>query len=58
MESTNDLIGNIPLVLGKRVLNPGQTINVLNECYTPTSPDSDQTDPDLAALLRPSSGGR
>jgi hypothetical protein len=46
--TTNDLIDNIPLVLGKRVLNPGQTINVLNECYTPAAPDSDQTDPDLA----------
>ena len=46
--TTNDLIGNIPLVLGKRVLNPGQTINVFNECYTPAKPDSDQTDPDLA----------
>jgi hypothetical protein len=46
--STNDLLDNIPLVDGKRVLDPGETINVLNECYTPTKPDSDQTDPDLA----------
>jgi hypothetical protein len=46
--STNDLLDNIPLVDGKRVLDPGETINVFNECYTPTNPDSDQTDPDLA----------
>ena len=46
--STNDLLDNIPLVDGKRVLDPGETINVLNECYTPAKPDSDQTDPDLA----------
>jgi len=52
--STADLIENIPLSdaghpgVFHRQLEPGQTINILNECYTPTAPDADQTDPDLA----------
>jgi hypothetical protein len=46
--STDDLLDEITLVNGKHTLAPGETVNVLNNCYTPTGPDGDQTDPDLA----------
>lgn len=46
--TVDDLIAEIPLGTdGHRQLQPGEKINILNRCYTPTAPDSDQTDPDL-----------
>jgi hypothetical protein len=46
--TSDDLLAEIPEIGGVHVLDPGQTINVLDHCYTPTAPDADQTDPDLA----------
>jgi len=34
--------------LDSTTIDPGATINGISECYTPTAPDSSQTDPDLA----------
>lgn len=47
--STSDLLGLLPVGDdGHPQLQPGETVNLTDLCYTPTKPDSDQTDPDLA----------
>ena len=45
--TSSNLIGNIPLVGTRRPLVAGATVNV-KDCYYPTGPDEDQTDPGMA----------